>query len=29
MAYQCDYVIDNNFTKIKIPLSKLDGIEKR
>lgn len=25
MAYQCDYVIDNNFTKIKIPLSKLDG----
>lgn len=28
MAYQCDYVIDNNFTKIKIPLSKLDGNRK-
>ena len=28
MVYQCDYVIDYNFTKIKIPLSKLDGNRK-
>lgn len=28
MAYQCDCVIDNNFTKIKIHLSKLDGNRK-
>lgn len=25
IAYQCEYNLDNNFTKIKIPLSKLKG----